>query len=53
MTPLHRCLHIHACLGRLAQFAEYYAENRRQQVGAGLVTGELWAWFVAHMGGLF
>lgn len=33
MAPLHRCLHIHACLGRLPQFAEYYAENRRQQVG--------------------
>ena len=32
MAPLHRCLHIHACLGRLPQFAEYYAENRRQQV---------------------
>lgn len=32
MAPLHRCVHIHACLGRLPQFAEYYASNRRQQV---------------------
>jgi hypothetical protein len=35
MAPLHRCLHIHACLGRLPQFADYYAENRRQQVRVG------------------
>ncbi|PRW58081.1 exocyst complex component SEC15A [Chlorella sorokiniana] len=36
MAPLHRCLHIHACLGRLPQFADYYAENRRQQLAADL-----------------
>ena len=33
MAPLHRCVHIHSCLGRLHQFSEYYAQNRRQQVG--------------------
>lgn len=31
MAPLHRCLHIHACLGRLPQLADSYARNRRQQ----------------------
>ena len=35
MAPLHRCVHIHACLGRLHQFSEYYAQNRRQQVRRG------------------
>lgn len=35
MTPLHRCLHIHACLGRMQQFTDYYTQNRRQQVGNG------------------
>ena len=36
MAPLHRCVHIHACLGRAPQLAAYYASNRRQQLAADL-----------------
>eukprot|EP00887_Chlorella_sp_A99_P005321 scaffold1.g5321.t1 len=36
MAPLHRCVHILACLGRLPHLQEYYATNRRQQLMADL-----------------
>ena len=36
MAPLHRCVHIHACMGRLRHFSDSYAQNRRQQLEADL-----------------
>ncbi|KAL4432419.1 hypothetical protein ABPG77_001718 [Micractinium sp. CCAP 211/92] len=50
MTPLHRCLHIHACLGRLPQFTEYYIQNRRQQLTTDLtLSGDFLEHYQAYL----
>ncbi|KAL4430682.1 hypothetical protein ABPG75_005938 [Micractinium tetrahymenae] len=50
MTPLHRCLHIHACLGRLPQFTEYYIQNRRQQLATDLtLSGDFLEHYQAYL----
>lgn len=36
LAPLHRCLHLHVAMGRQPQFADYYRDNRRQQLASDL-----------------
>ena len=36
LAPLHRCLHLHAAMGRQPHFADYYRDNRRQQLASDL-----------------
>ncbi|GMH45381.1 hypothetical protein BSKO_13338 [Bryopsis sp. KO-2023] len=36
MRGLHRCIHVHQCLGRIVAFRDYYMQQRRMQMDSDL-----------------
>lgn len=36
MKSLHRCIHVHKCMGKINQFRDYYLQQRRLQMDSDL-----------------